>query len=105
MARKIIWTETAWSDLEEIASYITRDSVHYAAAFVLETREAAKTLATFSKRGHVVPEMNDPHIRELFVRSYRLIYQVVESEVHILGLIHGAMDLKSAWDKKERFRG
>lgn len=101
MARKIIWTKTAWSDLEEIANYIARDSAHYAAGFVHETREAARTLATFSERGHIVPEINEPHIRELFVRSYRLIYQVAGEEVYILGLIHGARNLKSIWRKKE----
>jgi plasmid stabilization system protein ParE len=34
MARKVKWTEAAWSDLEEAADYIARDSPHYAAAFV-----------------------------------------------------------------------
>jgi len=33
MDRKIIWTESAWRDLEEAAEYIAKDSQHYAAAF------------------------------------------------------------------------
>lgn len=38
MARKVIWTEVAWNDLEEAADYIAKDSPHYAAAFVREAR-------------------------------------------------------------------
>ena len=45
MAWEVKWAETAWSDLEETANYIARDSPHYAAAFVRETRDAARSLA------------------------------------------------------------
>ena len=34
MARGVIWTQTAWSDLEAVADYIAKDSRHYAAVFV-----------------------------------------------------------------------
>lgn len=50
MARKVIWTETTWRDLEEVADYIAKDSSHYAAAFVREARDAARTLAYLSER-------------------------------------------------------
>lgn len=97
MDREVIWTDSAWNDLQEIADYIAKDSAHYAAAFVREARDAARSLTTLSERGRVVPEMNDPTIRELFVRSYRLIYQVKISQVTIIGLIHGARDLQKLW--------
>jgi len=104
MARKIIWTESAWKDLEGVADYIARDSSHYAAAFVREARDAARTLAYLAERGRVVPEFNDPIIRELFVRSYRLIYQVAEQAVYIVGFIHGARDLLALWEREGRSR-
>jgi len=69
MARKVMWTESAWRDLEEVADYIAKDSSHYAAAFAREVRDAARTLAYLAERGHVVPEFNDPSIRELFVKE------------------------------------
>jgi plasmid stabilization system protein ParE len=36
-----------------------------------------------------------PSVRELFVfrQRYRLIYQVLDREVHVLALIHGARDM------------
>jgi hypothetical protein len=40
----------------------------------------------------VVPELNDPSIRELFVSSYRLIYQVSPDVVRVLAFIHSARD-------------
>jgi plasmid stabilization system protein ParE len=58
MARSVSWTETAWADLEAIADYIAQDSRFYAAAFVREVREAARSLRTLSERGRVVPEMS-----------------------------------------------
>jgi toxin ParE1/3/4 len=102
MARKVIWTESAWKDLEEVVDYIAKDSSHYAAAFVREARDAARTLAYLSERGRSVPEFNDSSIRELFVRSYRLIYQVAGQVVYIIGFIHGARDLWALWEREKR---
>ena len=104
MARQVIWTEVAWNDLEAVAEYIVKDSAYYAAAFVHEVREAARSLTHLAARGRVVPEFRDPHIRELFVRDYRLIYQMDQRRVHVLAFIHGARDLWVLWDREERPR-
>jgi len=102
MAWKVTWTESAWIDLEEVAEYIARDSPHYAGAFVREVRDAARSLTDLAERGRPVPEFNDPSIRELFVRSYRLIYQVTGQTIYIIGFIHGARDLFALWEREER---
>jgi plasmid stabilization system protein ParE len=88
MARKGDWADPAWDDLAGIAEYIARDSEYYAAAFVQEIKEAAASLAEFAERGQVVPEFADPSIRELLVKSYRLVYRVSEKRVVILTLEH-----------------
>ena len=54
MAWKVKWTEAAWLDLFQIADYIAKDSPHYAAPFVRETREAARSLKQMPRRGRVV---------------------------------------------------
>lgn len=102
MAGRVIWTQTAWSDLEAVADYIAKDSQHYAAAFVGEVRDAARSLAHLAERGRTVPEFHDPSIRELFVRDYRLVYQVSESAVYVIGFIHGARDLWALWEREKR---
>ena len=67
-----------------------------------EIRDAARLLAHFADRGRVVPEFDDQSIRELFVRSFRLIYQKSEERVYIIALIHGARDLRSLWQREGR---
>ncbi|MBI1861388.1 MAG: type II toxin-antitoxin system RelE/ParE family toxin [Deltaproteobacteria bacterium] len=46
-------------DLEGIAEHIARDSKHYAAAIVLETRDASRSLVEMAERGRKVPEFHD----------------------------------------------
>ena len=102
MARKVKWTAAAWSDLEEAADYIARDSPNYAAAMVREVREAARSLSRLAERGRMVPEFREPAIRQLLVGNYRLIYQVSKDTVDILALVHGARDLPALWEREDR---
>ena len=100
--RRVVWTETAAQDLEQIAEYIARDSPRYAAAFVREARDAARSLTDFAQRGRAVPEFGDENIRELLVGAYRLIYHLAPGVVSVLGLIHGARDLSALWEREGR---
>jgi len=99
MARRIVWTEPALEDLEAAAAYIARDSPRYAAATVREARNAARSLKTFANRGRVVPELGEQAVREIFVRSFRLIYEIGNQTIFILGFIHGARDLSAPSEK------
>jgi len=100
VARQVAWTEIAWRDLERIADYIAEDSPGYAATLVRRVRDSARSLEEMAERGRVVPELEEPTVRELIVGSYRLIYEVDDAHVNILGLIHGARDLAALWDKE-----
>ena len=102
MARKIVWTESAWNDLEGVANFISRDSPYYAGALVREARATARSLGQLSTRGRVVPEIADIGIREMIVQSYRMIYRVEKSRVAILAFIHGARDLRALWVKRSK---
>lgn len=97
MARQVAWTKTAWRDLERIADYIAEDSPGYAAALMRRIRDRARSLEEMAERGRVIPELEEPAVRELIVGSYRLIN---DAEVNILGLIHGARDLATLLDKE-----
>jgi len=105
MDRRVVWTETAFSDLEQVVTHIAKDSSRYAAAFAREALKASRSLAQFSNRGREVPEFCDPNVREIFVRSYRLIYTMALDVVNILGIVHGARDLRALWDREERHLG
>jgi len=53
-----------------------------------------------AERGRVVPELEEPAVRELIIGNYRLIYEIDGADVSILALIHGARDLAALWDKE-----
>ena len=92
--RAVIWTPGARTDLDEIITYIAKDSLPSALAFLEEALQTAESLATLSERGRVVPELNDPIVRELFIKRYRLLYEIHEQEVHVLAVLHGAREFK-----------
>ena len=102
MARRVGWTEAALEDLSAIAEYIARDSARYAGAFTREAFAASDTLTELASRGRVVPEFGDQAIREIFLGSHRLIYQITDERIFILGLVHGARDLMALWCQEKR---
>lgn len=102
MDRQVIWTESAWEDMERIADTIAMDSPFYAASFVERIRDKSRRLAIIPEAGAIVPEFNNPQIREVFEKSYRLIYHVGSEAVSVLGLIHGARELLPLWDPQVR---
>jgi toxin ParE1/3/4 len=100
VARTVRWTEAATRDLEEAARFIARDSPFYAAALVREARGAAKSLKALADRGRVVPEVRSSEIRELFVKSYRLIYKIDSEVIAVVAFVHGARDLQRLWSRR-----
>ena len=93
---KIVWTEPAVSDLEAIRTYIARDAETYANAVVLDIFEATNRLESFPESGRVVPELADPHTREVIVGNYRVIYDISGDVVRILTVLHGARQFPSS---------
>lgn len=49
--------------------------------------------------GRVVPELGDESIRERFVYSYRIIYQIEKERILIVAVIHGKRLLESISDR------
>jgi addiction module RelE/StbE family toxin len=89
MDYKLIWSPQAIEDIQAIAEYIARDSTVYAETTVEQIFQAPERLMQFPKLGRVVPEKNDESIREIFVFQYRIIYEVLVSEIHVLTVVHG----------------
>ena len=102
MAWEVRWAEAAADDLNAVADHIAKDSPNYAASFVCEARDAARSLTHLADRGRIVPEWDDASVRELFIGNYRLLYQVNEQIVFVIGFIHGARDLRALWKREGR---
>ena len=89
MDYKLIWSPQAIEDIKAIAEYIARDSSIYAESTVERIFQAPERLIQFPKLGRIVPEKNDEAIREIFVFQYRIIYEILASEIHVLTVVHG----------------
>ena len=98
--RDVVWAESARDALDAVIGYIAQDSLEAAAQVLDAALRAAANLATFAERGRVVPELNDPAIREVFVHKYRLQYEVREAQVLVVAFLHGARDF-AAWKQSQ----
>jgi len=90
MAHELKWSDEASQDLAEIHEFISRDSLMYAVGFVQRLISKAESLLEMPERGRVVPEYEDPAVREVIVDNYRLVYRIRGDVVGIVGVIHGA---------------
>jgi addiction module RelE/StbE family toxin len=87
---KIKWSKDSIESLKEICSYIAKDSPYYARIFKDRIFEMVEHLEFFPELGRKVPEANDPTVRELIYKSYRIIYQMKENYLEIITVIHGS---------------
>ena len=76
MAYKLIWSPASRDDLHHIVSFISRDSRRRAEAFGYRLIAETDKPQNFPEIGRVVPEYRIPTIREIIVRSYRIVYRV-----------------------------
>jgi toxin ParE1/3/4 len=51
---------------------------------------SADRLTEFPLSGRVVPEFNQEDVRELIVRNYRVVYQLIGEDIGIIRVHHGA---------------
>jgi len=86
--RRVIWAERARRALEDALTYIAQDSPQNARRLAERAIERGDSLTTFSERGRIVPEVGDPMLRELLMDPFRLMYEVHETEVRIVGFVH-----------------
>jgi toxin ParE1/3/4 len=99
MDLKVVWSPEAAEDLESIAEYIGRDSDFYARAVATRILDTARSIESFPWIGRVVPELGDEKIRERFIYSYRIIYQVQENRILIVAVIHGKRLIENISDR------
>jgi addiction module RelE/StbE family toxin len=88
----VIWSKPAKNDLKRIHNYIAQDSNYYANEVVHVIIEKTKLLESFTRMGRPVPEIRDENILEILVYSYRIIYEISNTDILILTIIHSKMD-------------
>jgi len=99
MRYKVLLTEGAQRDLEEIHSYIAQHDSPNSADYVLDRlTEIAGSLAAFPERGSHPQELLALGIREYrqsLFKPYRLIYRVIGKQVIIYVIADGRRDMQS----------
>lgn len=95
MAAAVIWSQASLDDIDAIAEYIHRDSPYHAQRVVEALLALGESIGEQPLMGRVVPELEDERVRERFLYSYRLIYELGERRVEMLAVIHGRRLLES----------
>jgi plasmid stabilization system protein ParE len=76
MAYKLIWSPAACDDLHDIVVFIARDNPDRAMSFGYQLISETDRLQSFPDFGRTVPEYQNPDIREIIFRPYRIVYRV-----------------------------
>ena len=91
---QLIWTRRAIEDVQAIRQFISQDSPHYAQLVTQRLIAAVERLPALPQSGRIVPEINDPTIREVIQGSYRIVYRLIRAEIHIVTVHHAARLLR-----------
>ena len=95
MALKLIWSQLAIDDLDEIANFIAKDSEDYAKIFVRKIVDQVEHIPDFPQLGRMVPEIQDEQVRERMYQNYRLIYRIKNESIEIVRIFHHGRQLNS----------
>lgn len=91
---EIVWSPRAIRDVEAIYEYIAVDS-RQAAIWTLSQILAKIThLGDFPKIGRVIPEIGRETAREVFYKSYRIMYEITDAQIEIITVYHGSRDFR-----------
>lgn len=86
---RLRWTQRAQRDLGEIQRFIAEDDPDAARRWVQKLRERARAALAFPLAGRVVPELGRAEIREVFLRTYRIVYRLQEGTLDVLTVFEG----------------
>ena len=92
--KRIVWTDQALADLDDIGAYIARDDPNAAARWVDRLIDAVERAALLSTPGRRVPELERDDIRESLVRTYRIVYWVQPEQLEVLAVFEGHRRLR-----------
>ena len=94
---EVKWTKQAIEDIDNIATFVKKDSLKYAKLQVERIFLRTEILYSHPAIGKVVPEMNDKTIKELLVGYYRIIYKIISKDrIDILTVHHSSRLLRNS---------
>ena len=86
----VIWTVKAVEHVEQIGTFIEKDSPFQARRVVQLIIGETRKLREHPRIGKMIPELQNDTYRELRVFSYRILYKIVEKDrIAVLAVVHG----------------
>jgi plasmid stabilization system protein ParE len=76
MGVKVAWSQPALDGLDDALAYIAFDHPEAARGLWSRAKAATRNLSRHPMLGRMVPEYQDPAIRELIVGPFRIIYHL-----------------------------
>ncbi len=86
---RVAWSARAVRDLDAIFDYIALDDPVAALSWVKRLQARARLAGGAPLAGRIVPEVQHTDVREVFSRSYRIVYRVLDAEIHVLTVFEG----------------
>jgi toxin ParE1/3/4 len=86
---RVEFSAEAQADLEEIGAFIAQDSAAAAEAWIDRLVDRALAAGHAPLAGRIVPELGDPAIREVRLKTYRIIYRVEARRMVVLTILEG----------------
>lgn len=95
---EVIWTIKAVEQVEQIGSYIEKDSPFQARRVVQLIIKKTHKLKEHARIGKMIPEVQEDRYREVRVFSYRILYKILdEDRIAIVGVVHGCRLFDPEW--------
>jgi toxin ParE1/3/4 len=91
---KIVWTEPALDQLDEVAEYIALDNLVAASSLVAKVFKVVDRLERFPNSGREPPELPDSIYREVLCPPCRIFYRRDGKDVLILHVMRDEMQLR-----------
>ena len=91
---KIIWTEPALIDLNEIAEYIALDKPTTASNLVQNIFTKTERLEEFPNSGRNPPELKKSRYKEIIVKPCRIFYRIDKDNIYILYVMRSERTLR-----------
>ncbi|MDJ0766174.1 MAG: type II toxin-antitoxin system RelE/ParE family toxin [Myxococcota bacterium] len=91
---RILISDQAQADLENIWFYIAKDNIPAADQLNQRIHESFKSLSNYPQMGRARPELSAVEgLNSFAIGKYVVFYQVVDDAVHISRVLHGSMDI------------
>ncbi len=91
---EIIWTETAQTELNDIAEYIALENIVAAKHLVQSIFAKVERLSSFPESGRIPPELEHLNYREIIVNPCRIFYKWDGNRIFILFVMREERDLR-----------